>query len=701
MVHMLLSGVNVFRKVLIANRGEIAVRIARTLRAMNIGAIAVYSEADRTALHVQVADEAYCIGPAPALESYLNIAAILDAAKQSGAEAIHPGYGFLSENPLFAQAVTDAGLAFIGPPAEAIRMMGDKAGAKRLMEAAGVPTVPGYTGDDQSDTTLLATAERIGVPLLIKAVAGGGGMGMREVHDLADFADALAAARRTAHRAFGDDRVMLERLIARPRHVEVQILADTHGSIVSLGERECSIQRRHQKVIEESPSPAVTPALRQQLSEAAIAAAKTAGYVNAGTVEFLLDSRETFFFLEMNTRLQVEHPVTEGVTGLDLVRLQVEIAAGQSLPLTQNDVAITGHAIECRVYAEDPEQNYLPQTGMVKALVEPDVPGLRIDGSLFVGATVTPYYDPLLAKVITHGATRAEAITRMRAALAGYRIGGVVTNLPQLRAIAATDAFRAGETHTGFLTEHWHPSSPTELPAAIVLAIAGYEATQQNLPSPTAVNPWQTLGPLRLGGAIHGTYESDGVRATIHADRTGENHWRVTLPACSPPLRSRATEKGLAGEVTFDRPSRTRLLVGQDAATHLFTVHEDDADREAFIITWRDRAYAIRRAGLPSPERIAGSGAGLPADATDLKAPLTGTVTRVLVRPGEHVSARQPLVVLEAMKMEHTIAAPGPARVRHVHAAQGDRVAGGTVLVELEAAPSPSQSDESALPDNI
>jgi 3-methylcrotonyl-CoA carboxylase alpha subunit len=686
-----------FSKVLIANRGEIAVRVARTLRAMGIGVVAVYSEADRTALHVQVADEARCIGPPPALESYLNIPALLDAAKRSGAEAIHPGYGFLSENAAFAQAVADAGLVFIGPPPAAIRAMGDKAGAKRLMEAAGVPTVPGYTGDDQAETTLRAEAERVGFPLLIKAVAGGGGMGMREVHDAADFAEALAAARRTAHRAFGDDRVMLERLLLRPHHVEVQILADAHGNIVSLGERECSIQRRHQKVIEESPSPAVTPALRQHLSDAAIAAAKAAGYVNAGTVEFLLDARRTFFFLEMNTRLQVEHPVTEGVTGLDLVRLQVEIAAGQPLPFAQGDVAISGHAIECRVYAEDPEQDYLPQTGTVTALAEPDVPGLRIDGALYDGATVTPYYDPLLAKVITRGATRDEAIDRMRAALAGYRIDGVVTNLPQLRAVAATDAFRAGETHTGFLTEHWHPSSQSnELPAALLLAIAGYEATRHALPAPTAASPWQTLGPLRLGGAIHGSYESDGARYTIHAEPTDTAHWRII----APPLLSLGKERGPGGEapVSFDRLSRTRLLVRQGAAVLSFTLHEDDADRDAFAITWRDRTYAIRRAGLPSPEQIAGSGAGPLEGATDLKAPLTGIISRVLVRPGEEVGARQPLVVLEAMKMEHTIAAPGPARVRQIHAAQGDRVAGGAVLVELEAAlspnPSPSQTQE-------
>ncbi len=512
---------------------------------MGIGVVAVYSEADRTALHVQVADEAYEIGPAPALESYLNIPAVLEAAKQSGAEAIHPGYGFLSENAAFARAVMEAGLVFIGPPAEAIRTMGDKAGAKRLMAAAGVPTVPGYTGDDQADATLAAEAERIGYPLLIKAVAGGGGMGMREVHEAASVAENLAAARRTAHRAFGDDRVMLERLIVRPRHVEVQVFADAHGTVVSLGERECSIQRRHQKVIEESPSPAVTPELRQRLSDAAIAAARTAGYVNAGTVEFLLDADGAFYFLEMNTRLQVEHPVTEGVTGLDLVRLQVEVAAGRPLPFTQTDVTLTGHAIECRVYAEDPEQEYLPQTGAVTRLVEPAVPGLRIDGSLYEGVTITPYYDPLLAKVITHGATRGEAIARMVQALAGYRIDGIVTNLPQLRAVIATDAFRAGETHTGFLSEHWHPSGRETLPREILLALAGYEATNHAAPHPAATNPWQGVGPLRFGSAqIHGIYESGGTRYILHADHDAERDtWLVAINT-APPLVSLAMERG-------------------------------------------------------------------------------------------------------------------------------------------------------------
>jgi 3-methylcrotonyl-CoA carboxylase alpha subunit len=671
---------------LIANRGEIAVRIARTLRTMGIGVVAVYSEADRDALHVQVVDEAYLIGPAPALDSYLSIPAVLDAAKRSGAEAIHPGYGFLSENPAFAEAVANAGFVFIGPPAEAIRAMGDKAGAKRLMEAAGVPTVPGYTGDDQSDTTLANEAERIGFPLLIKAVAGGGGMGMREVHGAAQFAEGLEAARRTAHRAFGDDRVMLERLIIRPRHVEVQVFADGHGNVIALGERECSIQRRHQKVIEESPSPAVTPDLRQRLYAAAITAAQRAGYVNAGTVEFLLDRNGAFYFLEMNTRLQVEHPVTEAVTGLDLVRLQIEIAAGRPLPFTQEAISLSGHAIECRVYAEDPEQDYLPQTGTVTTLMEPDVPGLRIDGALFAGATVTPYYDPLLAKVITRGATRGEAIEQMQESLAGYSIEGLITNLPQLRAILATDAFRAGDTHTGFLAEHWHPGAETAVPEEILLAIAGIEATRHRRTD--LANPWQSLGPLRFGSAqIRGDYAANGTLCTIEAIRDAtDTGWQVTAWLNDEKNESmrRNGLRTTPGPVQFDRPVDDRLLIRRDRET--IGVRVRAHMRDGFVLVWNGAVYQVSRVGLPGPEEIVASGGGgAIAGASDLTAPLTGIVARVLVAPGDQVKARQPLVVLEAMKMEHTIAAPALARVRAVHAVPGDRVTGGALLVELEA----------------
>jgi 3-methylcrotonyl-CoA carboxylase alpha subunit len=460
--------------------------------------------------------------------------------------------------------------------------------------------------------------------------------------------------------------------------------------IVALGERECSIQRRHQKVIEESPSPAVTPDLRQQLYAAAVTAAQRAGYMNAGTVEFLLDQRGEFYFLEMNTRLQVEHPVTEAVTGRDLVRLQLEIAAGQPLPFTQADVTLSGHAIECRVYAEDPEHDYLPQTGTITVLAEPDIPGLRIDGSLYAGAAVTPYYDPLLAKVITHGATRDETIARMQDALAGYRITGIVTNLPQLRAILATDAFRAGETHTGFLTEHWHPGETQAIPEEILLAIAGYEATRRRWPNAGITNPWQSVGPLRFGSAaIRGVYTVNGISCTVEATRDPDSDgWHIITPQPegNEQLRRGGHAEGtnsLPSTVRFDRPTPDRLLIRRNAETIAVTIRGDDADN--FTLLWQDEPYRIARVGLPSPEEImAGSDSGA-AGASDLTAPLTGIVARVLVGTGDQVKARQPLIVLEAMKMEHTIAAPAPARVRAIHAAQGDRVTGGTVLVELEA----------------
>lgn len=665
-----------FKKVLIANRGEIAVRITRTLRQMGIGVVAVYSEADRTALHVQTADEAYRIGPAPAPESYLNIAAVIEAARQSGAAAVHPGYGFLSENPAFAQAVAEAGLTFIGPTPRAIRLMGDKAGAKRLMASVNVPTLPGYTGEDQRDLVLQGEARQIGFPLLIKAVAGGGGMGMQEVHEAREFPDALAAARRAAGRAFGDERVMLERLLVRPRHIEVQIFADAHGNTVSLGERECSIQRRHQKVIEEAPSPAVSALVRRQLGTAAVAAAKSVGYVNAGTVEFLLDEATgTFYFLEMNTRLQVEHPVTEMVTGLDLVRLQVEIAAGEQLPFATDDIARTGHAIECRVYAEDPEHDYLPQTGTVTRLVTPDtLPGVRVDGALYEGATITPFYDPLVAKVIAHGATRDAAIDRLRAALDAYTIAGVTTNVPQLRAVLASTAFRAGDTHTDFLTAHWRPAPPAEpavLPPEIALAVAGFEATAGPYPPPDEVDPWRAVGPLRFGSAaLHAIYmrdDQDGQPVTVAAMREPAGGWRVVVG-------------GAERAVTFERLSRDRLLVREDATARTFTA----AGANPWTISWRDETYIVRRAAPPTPDETAGAGASDVAVVTDLVAPLAGIVARVLVTAGATVAARQPLVVLEAMKMEHIVAASGPARVRALRCAPGDRIAGGAVLVELD-----------------
>jgi len=442
------------KKILIANRGEIAVRVVRACREMGIKTVAVYSAADRVALHVRMADEAYFIGPAPSTESYLNIERIIDVARKSGADAIHPGYGFLAENPEFASAVQQAGLIFIGPAPEAIRLFGDKMAARERMLASGVPVVPGMEQNLTSDEAARKIADEIGFPVLIKAAAGGGGKGMRIVHSPDEMAEAMKTARAEAKSAFGDDRIYLEKYIARPRHIEVQILADHHGNVMHLGERECSIQRRHQKVIEESPSPIVDSVMRERMGAVAIKAAKAGGYTNAGTVEFLYDQDGRFYFLEVNTRLQVEHPVTELITGVDLVKAQIKIAAGESIQF-QTDISRRGAAIECRIYAEDPENNFFPSIGKVQTYREPGGPGVRVDSGMYEGGEVSIYYDPLIAKLLTWGPTRIEAINRMRRALAEYRISGVKTTIPFHIAIMGNERFIKGDLSTHFIAEEY------------------------------------------------------------------------------------------------------------------------------------------------------------------------------------------------------------------------------------------------------
>jgi len=442
-----------FKKILIANRGEIAVRVVRACHEMGITAAAVYSQVDRTALHVRIADEAYLIGPAPATESYLNIDRILDAAKRCGADAIHPGYGFLSENPSFARACGHAGIKFIGPPPESMDLMGSKTRARQQMERAGVPFVPGTSQALASIAEAQHTAAKLGYPVMLKAEAGGGGKGMRLVSAESELSSALESAQSEALRAFGNGEVYLEKAIINPRHIEMQILADEHGNCVYLGERECSIQRRHQKVLEESPSPAGTPDLRKKMGDIAVTAAKAAGYANAGTVEFLADNSGNFYFLEMNTRLQVEHPVTELVTGLDLVQLQIRIACGEKLPFTQDEVKFRGHAIECRIYAEDPDNNYFPSPGKITKLAEPSGPGIRLDSGIYEGWNVPFEYDPLLAKLIGYGESREQVIGRLQRALGEYFIAGVKTNLSLFRRILKDADFLAGNTHTGLLED--------------------------------------------------------------------------------------------------------------------------------------------------------------------------------------------------------------------------------------------------------
>jgi 3-methylcrotonyl-CoA carboxylase alpha subunit len=501
--------VGLFRKVLIANRGEIAVRVARTCRAMGIPTVAAYSEADRGALHTRTADEAIEIGPAEAARSYLDVERLVDAARRTGADAVHPGYGFLSQNAGFADAVAAAGLTFIGPPGPVHRRMGDKTASRRLMAEGGVPVVPGYDGDDQQDATLLAEARRVGWPVMIKPSRGGGGKGMRVVRAEAEFADSLAASRREARSAFGDDVMVLERFLERPRHVEVQVLADARGQVLHLLERECSIQRRHQKVVEETPSPALGPERRAALCAAGVAAARAAHYVNAGTVEFLLDAGGQFYFLEMNTRLQVEHAVTECVTGLDLVRLQIEVAAGRGIPFRQEDVTARGHSLECRLYAEDPWRDDLPAPGRILHLAVPEGPGIRWDSGVATGSEVTVHYDPMLAKLVTWGRDRAESVERMAAALRQTAVLGVVTNQALLQAVVDHPAFRAGDLHTGFLDQHVTELArpgcpPPEAVAAAVLALAraGSPAAGRGHGRPAeAPDPWARLGPWRLGEA--------------------------------------------------------------------------------------------------------------------------------------------------------------------------------------------------------
>jgi acetyl-CoA carboxylase biotin carboxylase subunit len=491
----------VIKRLLIANRGEIALRVIRACREMDIEPVTVYSDADAGARHVRAADVAIRIGPAAAQESYLNIEAVIDAARRTHADAIHPGYGFLSENAAFARACATAGLVFVGPPADAIERMGSKIAARGLMERAGVPVVPGRTPADQSDAGIAAAAQAVGFPVLVKASAGGGGKGMRVAFDAPSLAEAVPAARREADAAFGDGTLYVERLIQRPRHVEMQVFADAHGNIVHLFERECSVQRRHQKIIEESPSPGLTPALRQRMGEAATAAARTVGYQNAGTLEFLVEGSGNdarFYFLEMNTRLQVEHPVTEAVTGTDLVRAQLLVAAGDRLPWRQQDLVQRGHAIECRVYAEDPSSGFLPQAGSLSLYREPSAPGIRVDSGVEEGAEVPVQYDPMLAKMIASGESRDAARKRASAALRSFAILGVRTNVPFLIKVLEHPAFAAGHVHTGFIDEHlaelYEPREADDIVSAVVAFVRSAPAAAVNTGAAApGQDPWSTI----------------------------------------------------------------------------------------------------------------------------------------------------------------------------------------------------------------
>ena len=623
------------RTLLVANRGEIACRVMRTARRLGMRTVAIYSDADIDALHVRVADAAVRVGPAPARASYLDIDAVMRAARDSGADAIHPGYGFLSQNADFADACTAAGIVFVGPSGKAMRAMGRKDEAKALMSAAGVPVVPGWQGDDQSDTTLIREAERVGFPLLVKAIAGGGGKGMRAVRSAAELPEALSAARGEAARAFGDGRLLLERLIESPRHVEVQVIADRHGHCLHLHERDCSLQRRYQKVIEECPAPGLSPALRERLHDAAVRAAKAAGYENAGTVEFIV-AGDDGWFLEMNTRLQVEHPVTEAVLGIDLVEWQLRVASGEPLP--PPPAPPRGHAFEARVYAEDPRNGYLPAGGRVEVMRWPDS-DVRVDAAVEEGDRVVTDYDALLAKVIVHAATREAALQHLETALLACRVEGVTTNLAALVALARDADFRAGRMTTGLIDARSDALLPdlaaqreraAQLAAAALLAPTGTES----------VDPWAAKDSWRV----------QGIR---------ETHVRFVVP-------------GTGFSVIAAAPGITENPVpGTNSSTHV-AVFPDE------VRVWLDgEFFRFARVAHGAPAEAVSSGG-------QVLAPMPGAVLEMRVAEGERVSRGQALVVLEAMKMEHTLRAPTSGRVSSIDVHAGQRVREGERLLSIE-----------------
>ena len=702
-----------FKRLLIANRGEIACRVIRTARRLGIRCISVYSDADEGALHVQMADEAHRIGPPPARESYLEIQAILDAADRSGADAIHPGYGFLAENADFAEACAAEGIVFVGPPAPAIRAMGSKSEAKRLMAEAGVPLVPGYHGADQSPERLRREAEAIGWPVLLKASAGGGGRGMRAVEEPDDFDAALAGAKREAAAAFGDDAMLVERFVAEPRHVEVQVFADRHGNFVHLFERDCSAQRRHQKVIEEAPAPGIDGKLRAAMCEAAIAAARAIGYEGAGTVEFLLDPSGVFWFMEMNTRLQVEHPVTEIVTGTDLVEWQLRIVAGDPLPLAQDEIVLRGHAIEARLYAEDPARGFLPSTGRLVHLRLPDEDalsgegtgysdshdgrtaerGVRVDAGVRTGDTVSMYYDPMIAKIIAWAPDRDCAAERLAAALASTEVVGLTANAGFLRSLVDHPRFRAGDFHARLIEERlddfrpadagecddedlavaaWAAASRDDAAAGAGSGAAGPAGGGEGRGDPWS--PWNHRGHWRMNGA--------GER--IVRLRPGDDDGAIV----EIPVRGGGAVSGSRGYDVRLPSGREVSIRGEPACGGKWEVEVDGSRQRVTVVAHGERLTVFRggrRREFARHDPGAVSG-GLEM-AGGLTAPMPGRIVSVLVEPGESVRGGQAVLVLEAMKMEHTLTAPADGTVEEVRFAPGDLVDEATELVVL-AAPS-------------
>lgn len=645
-----------FEKILIANRGEIACRVIRTARSLGYRTVAVYSEADRDARHVALADEAVCIGPATVSQSYLNADAILAAAQQTGADAVHPGYGFLSENSTFAQACEAAGITFIGPPVNAIHLMGSKRLSKIAMQEAGVPCIPGYEGADQSDATLIREAERIGLPLMIKASAGGGGRGMRVVTDMTEVAEQLRSARAEAKNAFGSDELILERAVMRPRHVEIQVFGDQRGNVIHLGERDCSVQRRHQKVVEEAPSPAVSPALREKMGEAAVNAAKSCQYVGAGTVEFLLAEDGSFYFLEMNTRLQVEHPVTELVTGLDLVAWQIRVARGEALPLTQDQVQLSGHAIEVRLYAESPSQNFMPQTGPVLAWRPAEGDGVRIDHGLREGFSVGSHYDPMLAKIIAFGDSREDARRRLIRAIEDSVLFGVQDNRRFLAAILRHPVFAAGGATAAFLGSDFGDD-----------------------PSLTQPKPDDSL--FAIAASLISASQREELRA-----------WHSSDHGAQPLILVAGDERR---SVMLHRDGRlTRVKVGEQE--YVIELHRVDAQSVEMSLDGVRRCLAILR----TPDQLWIDHQGQAFAFTDqthtavaaaegpgsgqLRAPMDGAVIAVRCQPGQSVHRGEVLVVMEAMKMEHSLKASVDGVVASVGVKAGDQVKGKQILLTVE-----------------
>ena len=659
-----------FKKILIANRGEIACRVAATAKRLGIQTVAVYSDADAQAQHVQACDEAVHIGgPAPR-DSYLQWQRILEAAKATGAQAVHPGYGFLSENEAFAQACADAGLVFIGPPPSAILAMGLKAESKRLMESANVPLVPGYHGADQDPALLKREADRIGYPVLIKASAGGGGKGMRAVYGADEFDAALASCKREAINSFGDDAVLIERYVQKPRHIEIQVFGDSHGDCVYLFERDCSVQRRHQKVLEEAPAPGMTPERRAQMGEAAVAAAKAVGYVGAGTVEFIAEQDGRFYFMEMNTRLQVEHPVTEAITGQDLVEWQLRVASGEPLPLKQHELRIHGHAIEARICAENPDGGFLPATGRLDvarwpAHVSFERGNVRIDAGVREGDAISPYYDSMVAKLIVWGEDRAQALARLDLALRDTHIVGLQTNVAFLRRCAATASFSSADLDTGLIERERavlfdQPGLPLRVSAAAVVAhtLAVEGATQ-------GTDPWSTRDGWRMFGSATRRFDLEA----------GGTHHEVLL--------SRHHRGGMT--LTVEGEAIEFAVQSSDAETHELFLATDRIRVKTYAQGERVAVFGSEgSAVLTEVDLIAHAGDG-PAEGGRLTAPMPGKLVAFLAKAGDTVTKGQPLAVMEAMKMEHTISSPRDGKVAELLFAVGDQVGDGAELLKLEA----------------